>query len=190
MFNLSKSKPIVWFDIDDVILYLWPDLIRYYNIEYKTNKTLKDVWNLEYNRVYNVVDKYNLYKNMIPSSILPILKQKRNDIYLLMITSRKDTYIDQTMWELYDHWLDFDDIFMWENKSEVCKSEKVEHFFDDALHNIIDIKNNSPKTNSYLVKRDWNWPEEFKRLNTNGLICNSDIKRLTEKEVCEVLRKI
>ena len=79
MFNLSKSKPIVWFDIDDVILYLWPDLIRYYNIEYKTNKTLKDVWNLEYNRVYNVVDKYNLYKNMIPSSILPILKQKRND---------------------------------------------------------------------------------------------------------------
>ncbi len=187
---LKLSKPVVWFDIDDVILYLWPDLISCYNIEYKTNKTLKDVWNLKPEQVYYVCEKYNLYKNMVSTTILPVLIQKRKDIYLLMITSRINKYVDETMWELYKHWLDFDDIFMWEKKSEVCKSEKVEHFFDDALHNIVDIRDNSPKTKDYLVERDWNGHHEFERLRSMGLIPNGDIKRLTEKEVCEILKRI
>ena len=187
---MQLSKPVVWFDIDDVIFHLWPDLIRCYNLEYSTKKTLEDTRNLEYDRAYHVVEKYNLYKNMISTDILPVLQKKRKDIYLILVTAREKKYVDDTFEELYKNWLDFDDIFMWENKAEVCKSEKVDHFFDDALNNIINIRNKSPNTKDYLVKRVWNWPEEFKRLNTNGLICNSDIKRLTEKEVCEVLRKI
>jgi hypothetical protein len=187
---LKLSKPVVWFDIDDVILHLWPSLIKYYNLEYWTKNTLKDNWYLEKDKVYNVVDKYNLYRNMVPTNILPILRWKRKDIYLIMITSRENRYMNDTIWELNDQWLNFDDIFMWEKKSEVCKSEKVDHFFDDALHNIIDIKNNSPKTKDYLVGRDWNWSEELTRLNVNGLICNDDIKRLTEKEICDILIKL
>ena len=35
------AKPILWVDIDDVIFHLWPDLIKYYNLEYGEHKTLK-----------------------------------------------------------------------------------------------------------------------------------------------------
>jgi len=189
-FIMNLSKPIVWFDIDDVIFHLWPDLIKYYNIEYKTNKTLKDVWSLEWDKSYYIIEKYNLYKKMKWTEILYFLKQKRKDIYLILITARKYKYIDDTFWEIYEHWLDFDDIFMWEKKSEVCKLEKVDHFFDDALHNIIDIRKNSPNTIVNLVKRDWNCLEKLKKIDSSGLICNSDLKRLTEQEVCEVLKRI
>ena len=184
------AKPIFWFDIDDVIFHLWPDLIKYYNLEYWTKKTLKDNLSLESDKAYYVVEKYNLFENMMPTSILSFLKQKRKDIYLLMITSREDRYVDNTMWELYNHWLDFDDIFMWEKKSEVCKSEKVDYFFDDALHNVVDVQENSPNTKSHLVERDWNGPEEIERLKANWILVSEGIKRLTEKEVCDVLDQV
>lgn len=177
MNNLIKSKPIIWFDIDDVILYLWEQLTYHYNLEYWTNKTLKDSWNMEYEKVYFVVEKYNLYKNMLATSILPVLKEKRKDIYLLLCTSRENKYVDDTMSELDRHWLDYDDIFMWEKKSEVCKSEKIQYFFDDALHNIVDINTNYPETKTYLVERDRN-------------LWDIDIKWLTEKEICKILKKL
>lgn len=177
MNNLIKSKPIIWFDIDDVIFYLWEQLTYHYNLEYWTNKTLKDSWNMEYEKVYFVVEKYNLYKNMLATSILPVLKEKRKNIYLLLCTSRENKYVDDTMLELDKHWLYYDDIFMWEKKSEVCKSEKIDHFFDDALHNIIDINTNYPTTKTYLVERDRN-------------LLNTDIKWFTEEEICKILKKL
>jgi len=72
-------------------------------LEYGESKTLKDVWDIGSDQTYHIIEKYNLYKNMMPTSILPVLKQKRKDIYLIMVTSRKDNYVDETMSELYAH---------------------------------------------------------------------------------------
>jgi len=107
-----------------------------------------------------------------------------------MITSRKDIYVDNTMLELWTHWLDFDDIFMWEKKSEVCNLEKVDHFFDDALHNIVDVRENALNTEAHLVKRDWNGPDEIKKFQSKWILSFNGIKRLTEEEVCRVLDQI
>gem|GEM_PF-6632832 len=53
--------------------------------------------------ICDIVEKHKLYKNMMPTRILHFLKQKRKDIYLIMITARKDIYVDDTMSELYNH---------------------------------------------------------------------------------------
>lgn len=177
MIDYVKSKPIVWFDIDDVLLHLWPILIECYNLEYWKKRTAEDFGKLDCNEVYHVIEKYDLYKNMVATKILPVLKEKRKDIHLLLITARKNKYVDDTMWELERHGLSYDDIFMWEKKSEVCKAEKIKYFFDDALHNIVDINQNSINTNTYLVWRDRN-------------LENMDIKRFTEQEICDILKKL
>ena len=184
------AKPILWVDIDDVIFHLWPDLVKYYNLEYGEHKTLKDVWDIGSDQSYHIIEKYNLYKNMMPTSILPVLKQKRKDIYLIMVTSRKDIYVDETMSELYAHWLDFDDIFMWEQKSNVCRSENINHFFDDALHNVIDVHKNAPNTKSYLVKRDWNNSEKLNTFRGKSIKLPAGIITLSEEELCKVLKDI
>jgi hypothetical protein len=44
-----------------------------------------------------VIEKYDLYKNMVATKILPVLKEKRKDIHLLLITARKNKYVDDTM---------------------------------------------------------------------------------------------
>ncbi|HOG15590.1 MAG TPA: hypothetical protein PK674_03300 [Candidatus Absconditabacterales bacterium] len=185
-------KPVIGCDIDDVVFHLLPNLIKYYNLKYGTNKALKDVWDLRYESVNicDIVEKHKLYKNMMPTRILHFLKQKRKDIYLIMITARKDIYVDDTMSELYNHGLEFDDIFMGEKKSKVCRLENVDHFFDDALHNVIDVYENAPKTKPYLVKRAWNDREEVNKLEAKGIKVPNGIIKLTEDEVYEVLKSI
>ena len=71
-------KPVIWCDIDDVVFHLLPNLIKYYNLKYWTNKALKDVWDLRYESVNicDIVEKHKLYKNMMPTRILHFLKQK------------------------------------------------------------------------------------------------------------------
>ena len=180
---IKPWKNIVWFDIDDVIFHLWEKLIFCYNKEYGTKKTLEDVWNLGGSeKVYFVIEKYKLYENMEATSILPMLKQKRRDIFLILITSREEIYRDITMEMFKRHNAGYDKLFMWEKKSEVCHQEWVDDFFDDSLYNIIDVDNNAPKTKTHLVKRPRNGANEIIRLENNWIVCDRPIERLTEQE--------
>lgn len=183
------SKKIVWFDIDDVIFHLWEKLVLCYNQEYGTNKTIKDVWDLwdwNENKVYHVVEKYKLYENMEPTTLLPLLEQCKKDMLVLLITSRNERYRDITK-EIFDiHKAPYDKLFMWEKKSEVCQQEGVDEFFDDSLYNIIDVKENAPKTDPHLVKRDWNGESEVIRLENQWIVCDRPIERLTEGEILKL----
>jgi hypothetical protein len=72
----------------------------------------------------------------------------------------------------------------------VCRSENINHFFDDALHNVIDVHKNAPNTKSYLVKRDWNNSEKLNTFRGKSINLPAGIITLSEEELCKVLKDI
>lgn len=186
---IKLSKPVYWFDIDDTWLHLWHSLMSAYNKEYWARVPLKDMRTIGPDEACYIVEKYNLYENMPITEIFKMLQKCRNDIYVLLDTSRESKYKDLTIEELARHNIHYDELLFDVNKADVCKRLKVDKFFDDALHNIIDIQQNSD-TQAITVKRLWNGSSEILRLKDQWIKCNSDIQRLTEAEIVKLLRNV
>ncbi|HRX63826.1 MAG TPA: hypothetical protein P5060_01845 [Candidatus Absconditabacterales bacterium] len=187
--------PVEVFDIDDVLFYLGDnmrDCIEQKNGNIGTlGQAKKSEWiNLPSDEIYKIIEENGLYKNMCPTPILEKVKAYRNKMYLILATSRRKKYRDDTMEELDRHGLYPDNFYIGEDKGDICREERADDFYDDALHNIVCVQDKSSNTKTHLVKRAWNGPDEIKKFQSRGILSSNGIKRLTEDEVCRVLDQI
>jgi uncharacterized HAD superfamily protein len=184
-------------DIDEVLAYFLPALIKYHNTTYGT--TLKCEHFLSYrfwetwggtkeDSIQKVYDffKTNIFKNLEPvnysQEAVNILK-KNND--LIIITARQEEVI-----EITQKWIDeyfpnmFSDIFFTNSfsktgvsisKKQICDSQGVEVLIEDSDENAKECYHQNRKI--FLIDYPWNrniiLPKEVSRVNSWNEIIQS-----------------
>lgn len=187
----------IWIDIDDVMndfisfiiselnFYTWKK-IKITDIDFWH---LNQIWGISFEELKYIYKKSDIYSKVpLLQKNVDIIKKLENKNYqIIFITSRflyqdYDTKkITQTLFRKF--WLD-NDIYIWMNKSSICKELWINVFIDDALYNCLNIKNNNHNIDVFLLDKLWNWEKELKRLEKEWFNIENinNINRLKEMQ--------
>lgn len=155
------AKPVVGFDLDDVLFNFMDELCNWHNLTHHTSYArddhfsfdLHEVWQCEgteaRDRVWNFYQSEQ-YKHTLPVvGAVDALREIKKDHSCVLITARPESMEQETRAWLDVHFPGIFDAVCFTNhfhgdgvkrsKSSVCLELDVKVFIEDALHNAYDI---------------------------------------------------
>jgi 5'(3')-deoxyribonucleotidase len=167
----------IWIDIDDVMndfISFIIDELNFYTWKKIKNTDidfwhLNQIWWVSFDELKDIYKKSDIYSKVpLLQENIDIIKRLENKNYQIIFITSRFLYHDYdtknvTKMLFRKFWLD-NDIYIWMNKSSVCKELWINIFIDDALYNCLDVKNNNDNIDVFLLDKLWNWEKELKRL--------------------------
>lgn len=167
----------IWIDIDDVMndfISFIIDELNFYTWKKIKNTDidfwhLNQIWWISFDELKDIYKKSDIYSKVpLLQENIDIIKRLENKNYQIIFITSRFLYHDYdtknvTKMLFRKFWLD-NDIYIWMNKSSVCKELWINIFIDDALYNCLDVKNNNDDIDVFILDKLWNWEKELKRL--------------------------
>ncbi len=167
----------IWIDIDDVMndfISFIIDELNFYTWKKIKNTDidfwhLNQIWWVSFDELKDIYKKSDIYSKVpLLQENIDIIKRLENKNYQIIFITSRFLYHDYdtknvTKMLFRKFWLD-NDIYIWMNKSSVCKELWINIFIDDALYNCLDVKNNNDNIDVFILDKLWNWEKELKRL--------------------------
>ena len=181
---------LIGIDLDEVLVGLMPQLIKYHNRYYKTSYIYNDfksffLWET-WGGTKEETDKkiWNFYNSKLFEQALPIegaidaIEQLSTKYKLLVITSRPEKIRKKTKDWLRKYFpKKFNKVYFAYNfsygvgnakkKLDICQDLKIDLLIDDCLENVEEIGNIQHKMQALLFDRPWNrvsLPEKVTRV--------------------------
>ncbi len=176
----------IWIDIDDVMndfISFIIDELNFYTWKKIKNTDidfwhLNQIWGISFDELKDIYKKSDIYSKVpLLQENIDIIKRLENKNYQINFITSRFLYHDYdtkniTKILFRKFWLD-NDIYIWMNKSSVCKELWINIFIDDALYNCLDVKNNNDNIDVFLLDKLWNWEKELKRLEKEWFNINN-----------------
>lgn len=167
----------IWIDIDDVMndfISFIIDELNFYTWKKIKNTDidfwhLNQIWWISFDELKDIYKKSDIYSKVpLLQENIDIIKRLENKNYQIIFITSRFLYHDYdtknvTKMLFRKFWLD-NDIYIWMNKSSVCKELWINIFIDDALYNCLNVKNNNDNIDVFILDKLWNWEKELKRL--------------------------
>lgn len=167
---MTKSKPRLGVDVDDVVIEYVRGLLEFYNHVHFDRVQYHNIRDFDLAKSFTKASKeeqltammehfsHHDYFTKLPSvpTAIPALRALEQKYDIHYITARHENHQDRTYEWFHKHGLFPANVHFAKQKGLVALTLGLETHIDDAVHNLDAIAKHSPNTNTILFNRPWN----------------------------------